>query len=454
MRRSWWIIILWLGSLAFALFIAQRNRSLAFNIAYLLTAIVVLTYLWSWANVNWVRIGRYTRARRSQVGRVAEEQFEVVNMSRLPKLWLEVRDQSELPGHYASRVLNSLGPRRRRRWMVRTLCVQRGRYRLGPLTLSSSDPLGLFPRQRELPATSTMIVYPATFDLPGFRPPTGLLPGGDAMRRRTHYITTNVSGVRDYVPGDGFNRIHWPSTARTGRLIVKEFELDPTADIWILLDLDRAVQVSRPWIPPEPDIGPAVLRREQSKIQLPPSTVEYGVTIAASVARHFLVRDRSVGFIAHSYHRELIQADRGERQLTKILETLAVINAHGEVPFSQVLAVEGEHLARHTTVIAITPSADSTWVAALRDIGRRGVRGMAVLVAADTFGEALSHRTVLAELLASGITTHVVGNGQDIATALSGHVTSLDQGLPQPGNGQGEAGYGDNPLQAQSLGRP
>jgi hypothetical protein len=56
---------------------------------------------------------------------------------------------------------------------------------------------------------------------------SGLLSGGEALRRRTHYVTTNASGVRDYAPGDSFSRIHWRSTARRNRLIVKEFELDP-----------------------------------------------------------------------------------------------------------------------------------------------------------------------------------------------------------------------------------
>lgn len=426
MRRSWWIVLLWLSSLIFAFFLAERNRSLAFSLAYLLTGIVVISFVWSWANVNWVRIGRYTRARRSQVGRIAEEQFEVTNLGRLPKLWLEVRDHSTLPGHYASRVLNSLGPGRRRRWLVRTLCVRRGRYRLGPLTVSSSDPLGLFPRQRLLPATSTLVVYPATVPLPGFRPPVGHLPGGDAMRRRTHYVTTNVSGVRDYLPGDSFNRIHWRSTARTGRLIVKEFELDPTADVWIILDLDKAVHAASPWTPPEQDLGPAVLRRPRPKLSLPPSTLEYSVTVAASLARHFLLQDRPVGLIAHGVRRELLQPDRGERQLTKILETLAVVNADGEIPFAQILAVEGEHLSRHTTVLAITPSPETTWVAALRDIRRRGVYGLAILLAAETFGSAPSHRPALAEALLSGIPVHVVANGQDIAAALSQQVTSLE----------------------------
>jgi uncharacterized protein (DUF58 family) len=61
------------------------------------------------------------------------------------------------------------------------------------------------------------------------------------------YVTTNVAGVREYAPGDSFNRIHWPSTARAGRLIVKEFELDPTADIWLFLDMQREVQAGSAW---------------------------------------------------------------------------------------------------------------------------------------------------------------------------------------------------------------
>ena len=62
----------------------------------------------------------------------------------------------------------------------------------------------------------------------------------------------------------------------------------------------------------------------------------------------------------------------------------------------------------------------------MRDIRRRGVNGLAVLLAANTFGMAPPYRETLAELLASGIPTHLVANGQDIAIALSKRVTSLD----------------------------
>jgi len=75
--------------------------------------------------------------------------------------------------------------------------------------------------------TREVLIYPYTADISEFHLPFGELSGGSAFRRRTHHVTDNVTGVRDYVHGDSFNRIHWKSTARTGRLISKEFELGP-----------------------------------------------------------------------------------------------------------------------------------------------------------------------------------------------------------------------------------
>jgi len=307
--------------------------------------------------------------------------------------------------------------RRQRSWSVRTLCRRRGRFILGPITLASGDPMGLFRMERHLPDTSTMIVYPFLMDLPGFAPPVGQLTGGDAMRRRTHYITTNVSGVRDYAPGDSFNRIHWLSTARTGRLIVKEFELDPTADIWLVLDMEREVQAGteEDW----EDMGPAMLWRPMRRIQVDPTTEEYGVAIAGSLARHFLAQHRAVGLIAYGQTREVLQSDRGDRQLTKILETLAVIRAQGRVPLEQVITAEERRFGRNTTVIAITPSTSVRWVSALRELRRRGVGVVAVLLEASTFGEAPSALGAVSNLVASDIPTYLVKKGVPLDVALS-----------------------------------
>ncbi|MCD6290800.1 MAG: DUF58 domain-containing protein [Anaerolineae bacterium] len=418
MRRSWGVILLGVAAWIFAL---NTGRSIAYTVAYLMTAVVVVSFLWAWTGINWVQVERHTRSRRTQVGQFAEEQFDVWNRSRFTKLWLEIRDLSDLPGHHTSRVVSMLGGRRSRRWLVRTLCQRRGRYTLGPMILASGDLLGLFRLERLVPATSSLVVYPATVDLPGFALPVGEITGGDAIRRRTYHVTTNVAGVRDYQPGDSFNRIHWPSTARTGRLIVKEFELDPTADVWVFLDMDQAVHVAAPWEPATIDLSehPVLLQRGVPRVQLAPSTEEYGVAIAASIARHFLQHDRAVGFVTYAQSREIIQADRGDRQLHRILETLAVVESRGRMPFAQVLALEGQYLSRSTVIVAVTPSTSLEWVAVLRELGRRGTRSIAVLLAANTFGPAPAWRAVLLSLHSYNIPAHLVRRDDDLSTALA-----------------------------------
>ena len=416
MKRSWVIFLLWAVVLLAAL---NTGRDLYYHLTYVLSATIALSFLWTWGSIRWLKLERQTRSRRSQVGKVIEERFTVHNTGFFPKLWLEVRDLSDLPGHYASQVVSTLRPFRQRGWTVKTTCRRRGRFTLGPITLTSGDPFGLFKMQRHLSPTSTVIVYPATIELPAFAQPLGRLPGGEAMRRRTHYVTTNVAGVREYAPGDSFNRIHWPSTARTGRLIVKEFELDPTADIWLFLDMQRAVQAGSAWETVPTREGPALLWKERPRLELDPTTEEYGVTIAASLARHFIRLNRAVGLVAYGQHREIAQADRGDRQLTKLLEILAVIKARGKIPIGDVAAVETSHFSRDTTAVVITPSTDMGLADVLRTLRRRGIRAIVVLIEASTFGPAQSSLTLLAELIASDIPAYLVKCGQPLEEALS-----------------------------------
>jgi uncharacterized protein (DUF58 family) len=424
-KRAWLFILVGVICLILAITTA---RDLFYNMVYLIAMVLVLSFLWTWTGILSVRISRRTRSRRSSVGKLAEESFAVTNTGFLPKVWLEVHDHSSLPSHHVSQVMNALAPKRSRHWAVRTVCRRRGLFVLGPMTLSSGDPLGLFQLKRELRATSSMVVYPAMIPIPSFVPPLGQLPGGDAVRQRTHYITTNVSGVRDYEPGDSFNRIHWRSTARRGRLIVKEFELDPTADIWILPDMHGKVQHSLPIVETElEDPWFAILRgKKRAEIEIDPATEEYIVTIAASITQHFVYKDRTVGMIAYGQTREVLQPDRGYRQLTKILETLAVLQAQGDVPISHALLAEGERLGRGITLVVVTPSLDRTWVAAARDLTRRGVRVIAVVVDPKSFGGERDTGEILAELQVSRIPAYLVQNGDDLAAALS-HLRTFER---------------------------
>ena len=396
------------------------GREILFNLAYLLGLLLIISFAWAWANITYVHLSRVTRTRRAQVGRPLEERFTVRNTSRIPKLWLEVRDFATLPSHFSSHVVNGLGPRRTYSWRTTTVCRQRGRYQLGPIQLKSSDPFGLFPMQRDLVPTTNVIIYPLTFEIHQFALPLGVLPGGDALRRRTHYVTTNASGVRDYAPGDSFSRIHWRSTARRDRLIVKEFELDPLADIWILPDMSVFSHVApRQDAFAPPSLGDLPDWMRPTEFKLPATTEEYTVTIAASLAQYFLRQDRAVGMLGYGQTNEIVQPDRGERQMNRILETLSVLRAEGEVPISDMLHAESHLFPRGTTLIVVTPTTGDGWPTAARQLARRGLRVVTVLVNPASFGGYRSTDGVYSMLQASGMVVYTVNNGDDLTAALS-----------------------------------
>ncbi len=405
-----------IASLAGAL---VTGRDLFYNLTYLWLSVIVIAGLWTWTAINRIRIGRHTRALRAQVGRPLEERLSVRNTSNVPKLWLEVRDHSDLPGHTASLVVDSLGPMRERVWVARTICRERGRFRLGPLSLTSGDPFGLFQVTRQVPQTTNIVVYPMTVDLPDFSLPLGPMPGGDALRRRTHYVTANASGVRDYAPGDSFNRIHWASTARRDRLIVKEFELDPMSDIWLFVDGDQAVQAGQPAPEPETVMVQGLWPTTHHTTQVAPNTEEYAVTVAASLAQYFARRDRNVGLVTYGRQREVVQPDRGERQLTKILETLAVFRAQGRIRLEDSLALETQQMPRWSTLIIVTAAWDVQWVLSAQSLKRHGMRVVAVVLDQASFGGGHTATAAVDSLWSSGIPAFRIKNGDDLVSALA-----------------------------------
>lgn len=369
---------------------------LLFRLVYIIAIALPLAWLYTWWNTRGLLASADRRTSRAQVGQEALEIIDVRNTSFLPRIWLEVEDPSPLPGHRSRRVL-SIPPRRSRNWVVTTPLLRRGLYQWGPLTITAGDPLGIFRRTRTFGEAQQILVYPPVVDLPHFQAPPANLPGEGRFRRRTHYITPNASGVREYTPGDAFNRIHWRSTARTGELMVKTFELDPASDIWVILDLERRVHIGSG----------------------DDSTEEYAVRIAASIARHYIIANRPAGLIQFGHDLRILEPERGQNQLTRILETLATASAVGDAPLGALLLEEQRRFGRHTTLIVITPSTDDHWLTAIQSLTQRGVRAAVVLIDPSSFGAPRSPLLLYGQLTASDILTYVVQRGDDLSLALA-----------------------------------
>ncbi len=386
-----------LGIFLAAVFVGMATGFwLLFRLAYVIAFALPLCWLIAWHNTRNLEVTVDRRTDRAQVGQQAQEVIEVRNRGLLPKLWLEVEDPSELPGHQSRRVV-VIPSRRSRNWIVDTDLLRRGLYNWGPVRVTSSDPFGVFKRVREYGGQQQILVYPPVVELPHFQAPPANLPGEGRFRRRTHYVTPNASGIRQYAPGDAMSRIHWKSTARLGELMVKTFELDPASDIWLILDLDRRM----------------------AEGQGDDSTEEYSVRVAASLGRHYLVNNRSVGIISFGRDLKVIEPERGPQQLTRILETLATVRSIGDAPLGNLLLEEQRRFGRHTTLIVMTSSTDDHWITALQSLTQRGVRACVVLFDPTTFGSQRSALITFSELAASDILTYVIRCGDDLTIALS-----------------------------------
>jgi uncharacterized protein (DUF58 family) len=389
------LALLWIVLLVLAL---STGWNAMWVLVYSLGLMVALSWVWAQWNVGGLELRRRHRLTRVQVGDTFVEQAILEPRSGFsqwwPRLWLEIHDGSDFPGHHMDGVL-SLGPVGRKVWELRTTAARRGRFCLGPVWVTSGDPFGLFRASRRLIDGTNIVVYPRTVPLPRFGRVPGELPGGSLQGERVQFSTPNVSSVRDYRPGDAFNRIHWPSTARTSRLMVREFELDPTADIWIVLDLHAHAQTG-------------------SGVE---STEEYAVTAAASLARHLLDQGRAVGLVSQT---ATLPADRGPRQIERILEILALVQATSQLDLAAMLSAETSRFARSSTLIVVTASISEGWARFCQALSGRGVHTTAVLVEAATFGTAPSTLLLVSSLAAAHIPAYLVKRGEPLEHSLAG----------------------------------
>ena len=279
--RPWQVLILILMLGFFALTSGWR---VLYVLTYVLLALLVLSWFWAHYSLRSLVLHRTSRrdsALRLSVGEVFDESLMLDNRSILPKPWVQITDGSTLPDHRAGYV-TSIGGRKRAIWRARSTCRQRGQFQLGPVSALSGDPFGLFRGRIFLLASQEILILPRVYPLTQFALFGGGLPGRGRGSRRALQATTNVTTVREYVPGDAFSRVHWRSSAHHNKLMVKEFDLDPAVDVYLFLDLHKAVQAG-----------------EGEK-----STEEYAVTIAATIAHYLLYQDLSVGMIINGERRD------------------------------------------------------------------------------------------------------------------------------------------------------
>jgi uncharacterized protein (DUF58 family) len=330
----------------------------AYTFAYALCLLFVLAWAWPRAAIRNMSVARRLDPGTPTVGEPYEEVIEVMRSGWVPAPWVEVRDLSQIPDYQPGRVI-SVGSEIVR-WKTRGIYRRRGWMSFGPTSLRVREPFGLFDQEIRLSQRTNVLVYPRVRPIPDLSTPSAQQIGTSPSMGAWADYPPETGGVRDYTTGDSFGRIHWALSARHGRLMSKTFEQPLTTDLWILLDLDRNVHCGE---------------GEES-------TVEYAVSLAASMASQVHGRGRQVGLVANDSKGTLLEPHRAIRQDRLILDYLAVAQADGRTSLTQTLAWDKIRRLPRRAVAVITPSADPEWVRLLQAV--RGRRSTLLVFYLDT----------------------------------------------------------------------
>jgi len=190
-----------------------------------------------------VRIRRRLSDTRVQPGQRVHVELEVENQSpaQTPFLLIEDRLPPQL-GRSARLVVASLPARARQRVRYSIAPHQRGRYVLGPLTADLSDPFALTKVRVEFDERDELVVAPEV-ELLGSGPdsPFGMT-SGLALAKHLFRTGDEFYTMRSYVEGDDLRRIHWPSVARSGELMIRQDESTRRSTAVLFIDTrDSAV---------------------------------------------------------------------------------------------------------------------------------------------------------------------------------------------------------------------
>jgi len=235
--RGWFVALssfAWLG-------VALVNHNVfAFLLACGTAALTAVSLLCALLSLRGIRVIRATSGDAS-TGQVVDLPLRVVNLSRRRRQDIILEERVPfIPGGILRVVVPPLLSREDRLIRRRSLAMVRGEFELDRVVIRSGDPAGLFARERRFRCPTKVVVYPGVEPVPDL-----ILNRHETMHSMTASpisaagMSQDFYGVREYTPTDGLRFIHWQSSARYGRLMVKEFERNATMSVAVLLDANE-----------------------------------------------------------------------------------------------------------------------------------------------------------------------------------------------------------------------
>jgi uncharacterized protein (DUF58 family) len=252
------------------------------------------------------------------------------------------------------------GAARQVRYVVRSHL--RGRYQLGPVTLTQRDPFGLTQVTRSLSATDELLVLPRVVPLGASHPPgSGVGNDGETPQMIALHGEEDVS-IRTYHDGDDLRKVHWPATAHRGELMVRQEDRPARRSALVMLDPRQSAHAG---------VGAG-------------SSFEWAVSAVASV----LVRLEELGYRTQLITREALQETNTgliERSTEQMIEDLAVVSLGNDEDFEQVLSAAHDHVSAGALAVAVVAAGDDDTALELAGLRQPGAAALGFVLDPASF---------------------------------------------------------------------
>jgi len=274
--------------------------------------------------------------------------------------------------------------------------LPRGVFESADATIELRDPLGLEARSRPLGVSVSALVQPRLVELHGLFDDRGRLPG--ESRR---FLTRRPSGfdlhsVREYEQGESLRRVHWPTTARRGQLMVKELEDAPRESLVVVLDCDPAGEAGRS----------------------PDTSFDAAVRAAGSVMRVHLLRGRRCALVTTAQADSATRASSAEGEFASVLGTLAAVRADAQHDLARFLERPPRVVDQAPELVVVTATESPSAATRLLDLASRRAIAVVWIDAGSYVGRPTRAAPAVLQLSAAGIPIAVVRHGEDLAMAL------------------------------------
>ncbi len=304
---------------------------------------------------------------RATEGEMLDCEVQVYNAGWLPVFNLAVEDYfaGAEPGREKQRFfINWLSGKNTVQIQYASLCFRRGEYKLGPFVAYFFDPLNLFYLRRTFYVLSPLIVYPQIFRIEKFPALVrSVLPWFGIETARSSGDDDEFYGVREYKEGESVKKIHWISSARKNKLIVKQFQLQSFFGTTIMFNLQKSQNLG------------------QGKEMV----AEYITKIAASVAHYLSEKGVSIELLAHIGEIVHLPFNKGEEHLENILRVLAVAQAQSMISFREAFEEFARFIPNDSSLVVVMSDQDYQDLPHIVSLYTRGVVLIPLIVISDTF---------------------------------------------------------------------